>query len=248
MLKKISNTLCNIIFPHICLSCKKNLHDEKQIICADCNDKLPVNRLPFCKKCGVGLTKDEVKKNFCRECLKNLKHLHFFSSKSVFLYKEPISDLICLFKYKEKIRLSNFFGQKMIEFIKNYALLNNIDIIVPIPLHKRRLREREFNQAEILAQIISKEYNLELKSKALTRVHMKNVQSKLDRSERFKNIQGAFKIEQDIFENKNILLIDDVFTTGATLSEAALVLKKARAKQVNAFTLARAKNTNTHKF
>lgn len=240
MFEKIFNPLCNIIFPHICLACKKTLQDRKQIICNDCNDKLPVNRLPFCRKCGVNLMPDEIQRNFCKECFKNSKNLYFDSSRSVFLYREPMSDLICLFKYKQNLRLAKFFGQKMVEFIKNYALLDNIDIIVPIPLHKKRLREREFNQAEILAQIISKEYNLELSSRAITRIHMKNVQSKLQRDKRFENIKGAFRIEIDIFKNRDILLVDDVFTTGATLSEAALALKQAGAARVDAFTLAKA--------
>lgn len=240
MLKQLSDALCNIIFPHICLACKKSLSDKKQVICIGCNDKLPINRLPFCKKCGVSLTKDEMQKNFCKECLKNFKKLHFNLSNSVFLYKEPLSDLICLFKYKQKMGLAQFFGQKMITFIKNYHILNNIDIIIPIPLHQKRLREREFNQAEILAQIISKEYNLELESKAIIRAHMKHVQTLLKKDKRFENIKGAFRIKNNTVKHKNILLVDDVFTTGATLSEAALILKEAGAAKVDAFTLARA--------
>lgn len=240
VLKQYFNSFFNIIFPHICLSCKKKLNDRKQIICINCDNDLPVNRLPFCKKCGANLKKYEIQKNFCEECSKNYKKMYFDSSKSVFLYKEPVSDLICLFKYKQNLRLADFFGKKIIQFIKNYALLNNIDIIVPIPLHAKRLREREFNQAEILAQTISREYNLELEPKALVRIHMKHVQSSLEKTKRFENIKGAFKIKNNIFKNKNILLVDDVFTTGATLSEAAFTLKKAGANKVCAFTLAKA--------
>ncbi|MEW5758526.1 MAG: ComF family protein [Candidatus Omnitrophota bacterium] len=221
--KKISDSLANIIFPHICLVCKKRLLDKKQVICASCEKKFAVKRL---------------------SAPENFKKFHLDSSNSVFIYQEPVSSLICLFKYKAKLSLGNFFGQKMVEYIKNFPLLNNIDIIVPIPLHQKRLREREFNQAEILAGIISREYNFKLESKAIVRIHMKNVQSSLKKDKRFENIKGAFKIKQDIFRNKNILLVDDVFTTGATLSEAALTLKEAGASQVRAFTLARTINEN----
>jgi ComF family protein len=151
-----------------------------------------------------------------------------------------IKDLIHAFKYKNKDYLGAILGKLMIEFIKEYNLpINFIDLIVPIPLHKSRLREREFNQAEILSRGVGLEFNKEILRDAFIRQRMTKTQTELQPNERVRNVKDSFLVLDNKFiEGKNILLVDDVLTTGATSSEAARTLKNAGAGVVFVLTLA----------
>lgn len=129
----------------------------------------------------------------------------------------------------------------MIEFIKEYNLpVELVDFIIPIPLHKTRLREREYNQAQILSKHVALEFNKNLLANGLSRIRNTKTQTELADKERLLNVQGSFSVNNNRGEikNKNILLVDDVLTTGATTSEAALTLKKAGANIVFVLTLA----------
>jgi len=128
----------------------------------------------------------------------------------------------------------------MIEFIKEYDLpMNYIDLIIPVPLSKTRLREREFNQAEILSGHIAQKFNKELSSGCLKRIRHSKAQAESEPSERFLNVKNSFSLAKETdLKNKNILLVDDVLTTGATCSEAARILKESGCGIVFALTLA----------
>lgn len=128
----------------------------------------------------------------------------------------------------------------MIEFIKEYNLpIGYIDFIIPIPLHRIRLREREFNQAEVLARNIAREFNKDLLNNNLIRHRLTKTQTDLEENERILNVKDSFRVlEKKCLKGKNILLIDDVLTTAATSSEAAYALKNAGANMVFVLTLA----------
>ena len=128
----------------------------------------------------------------------------------------------------------------MIEFIKEFNLpMDFLDLILPIPLHKARLREREFNQAEILSNCIASEFKKEVSNDTLRRHRATKTQTELEDNLRFLNVKGSFSVvNSEYIKGKNILLIDDVLTTGATASEAAYTLKNAGANIVFVLTLA----------
>ncbi len=120
-------------------------------------------------------------------------------------------------------------------------LVSNVDMIMPVPLHAKRLRQRGFNQALLLAHRMSERHGLPLVYDNLIRQRSTRPQVELKGDERIKNVKGAFTLRQPgKVEEKNIILVDDVFTTGATMNECAQVLKQAGATHVTAFTLARA--------
>lgn len=124
-------------------------------------------------------------------------------------------------------------------FIREYGLtLNNIDAVIALPLHRSRLREREFNQSEELAKFIAEDFTKPLSSNALEKIKNTKSQTELKDFERFKNIKGSFKANKEAVQGKNILLIDDVLTTGATVSEASYALKESGANKVIVLTLA----------
>lgn len=239
MLRRLIDGLTDILYPKACISCKNKLNAaSEEIICKACWEKVRKNLPPFCHSCGRRLEKKNINKSFCPPCLKN--RLHFDRAFSPYIYDGPIKELIHEFKYKNKDYLSRFLAKMMIDFAKEYELpFNYFDYIVPVPLHKSRLREREFNQAELLGRHIADEFKKELLADALVRHKPTRTQTELETAERFQNVKGSFSATNPgNIRGKNILVVDDVLTTGATSSEAALALKESGANIVFVLTLA----------
>ena len=128
----------------------------------------------------------------------------------------------------------------MIDFVEQHGLrLNQFDLIVPVPLSSTRQRERGYNQSQLLAEHIGLKHALKLSTHNLIRIRHTSFQARISVKERWTNIHGAFKINHPLkFKNKSVLVIDDLFTTGATVSEVARVLKESGAKEVGVLTLA----------
>ncbi len=240
MLRRFIRGITDIVYPKVCLSCKRKLGEPAtdDYICGSCRLRIKRNLPPFCHSCGRHLEKNNRHKNICPACLKN--KFHFDRAYSPCLYEGVIKELIHEFKYKGKDHLSKPLGKIMIEFIKEYDLpIDYLDLIIPVPLHKTKLREREFNQAEILSKHIASEFNKELALNALIRMRLTKTQTELPLSLRFANACGSFSVaKENNLKGKNVLIVDDVLTTGATSSEAALAVKQAGANIVFVLTLA----------
>ena len=240
MFRRLIHGLTQILYPKVCLSCKKKLGAEAKdgFICSQCRGKIKKNLPPFCISCGRQLEKRWFAKNICPSCQK--KKLHFDRAFSPCVYDGVIKDLIHEFKYNGKDYLGRSLSRLMIEFIKEYALpMDCLDLIVPVPLHKVRLREREFNQAQILSGYIAREFDKKILEGALIRNRHTKTQTELEENQRLLNVQNSFSVlrSEDI-KGKNILLVDDVLTTAATSSEAAYTLKNSGANIVFVLTLA----------
>jgi len=242
MLSGLLHAFVDIVYPPLCLICRDrlDLRDNPANLCEGCLQKIPKNIAPFCQKCGVSLSENLKELQLCRVC--KTKVFPFDRAWSACRYTDEMVGLIRLFKYKAKLMLKEIFGKILCEFIAIYHLpIRDCDCLVPIPLHPVRLREREFNQSQVLAAEIAKRYDIRVSLNNLVRIRNTKSQTKLDEKQRFKNIRGAFSLRNPKeFASKNILLIDDLFTTGATVSEAASILKNAGAKRVFVLTLARA--------
>lgn len=240
MLRRFLQSLTDILYPKTCLACKSKVSKvtDEDLICKKCYSKIEINLPPFCFSCGRHLEKNNLNKNICPACVRN--RLHFDRAFSPCIYDGVTKKLIHEFKYKGRDNLGKPLSQIMINFIKEYNLpLNYLDFIIPMPLHKTRLREREFNQAEILSMHIAREFKKDLVKDMLLRHRQTKTQTGLKNKERFLNVAGSFMVDNRInLREKNILLVDDVLTTGATSSEAALTLKNAGAQAVFVLTLA----------
>jgi len=232
--------IIDIIYPKICHACRKKIADTSidETICIDCWAKIKTNTPPFCYSCGRKLTSKKSLKNTCLDCIE--KPLYFDRAFSACVYEGVIKELIHAFKYKKNDYLGITLSKLMITFIKEYNLpIESIDLIIPIPLYKTKLREREFNQAFILSKYLGAEFNKKVSAESLLRVKNTKTQAELKNNERFPNVEKCFCVPQEkSVENSNILLIDDVLTTGATASEAALTLKNAGANKIYVLTLA----------
>ena len=219
-----------------------NSHTDA-VICADCLEGIEMNLPPFCKKCGrhLELEHKNLDTEICPECQK--KTLHFERNWSACNYSNKMKDLLHLFKYNNKTKLRKVFGKLLIKFIQDFNIpVEKFDHIIPMPLHPTRLREREYNQTQLLTEELSKTLSLRTSGNTISRIRNTKPQSSLSAWERWENIRGAFKVKNpERINKKDILIIDDLYTTGATTSEIALSLKNAGAKEVSILTLAIAK-------
>ena len=240
MLADLFGGLKDLIYPNCCLVCKNRIELNKgqNLVCADCLDKIEKNLPPFCSACGRHLDIESIGKNTCKGC-QNTK-FYFDRAFSPCVYTGSIKKLIHEFKYAGRDYLGKPLGSIMNTFIRDYSLpIQYLDYIVPVPLHKSRLREREFNQAQILSLQVSKEFNKKVLSSALIRNKPTKTQTELGFEERRENMKDSFRVvKPERVKDANLLLIDDVLTTAATSNEAAKSLKSAGAKTVILLTLA----------
>ena len=241
MLRSLLDGLMDIIYPRICLICKSKLDNtsgKNNVVCLKCWGKIKRNLPPFCHCCGRHLEATNFTKHICPSCVK--KKLHFDRAFSPCVYEGVIKELIHEFKYKNKDYLGHTLSNLMTEFIKEYNLpISYVDFIIPVPLHKTRLREREFNQAEVLSNCIAGEFNKTVLNNNLIRHRPTKTQTDLEEEERLLNVSGSFSVKENAhIKGKNLLLVDDVLTTAATCSEAAYTLKTAGANIVFVLTLA----------
>ena len=213
-----------------CLLCGQP--DSPAILCRNCADDLP--RLPAnrCPVCALPTLNGE----HCGRCLAHPPH--YDRTLAVFQYEFPLDKLIQSFKYGHRLSLSAYFGRELLDAAQPVAAGLNLDMIVPLPLHRARLRERGFNQALELARPVAAGLGLPLESSTCTRIRATPAQATLPWKERERNIRGAFACQRDL-TNRRVLLIDDVMTTGASLDECARTLKLHGAAEVTLLIVAR---------
>lgn len=240
MLGGIFWAFTDILYPRYCVACHSRMRAAKTKVplCAICREKILPLTPPFCAKCGRGITGSHLQEGKCASCQNH--RFDFDRAWAGYAYEGVIREMIHSFKYKYKAGLGTPLAGLMLDFIKDYRLpIASCDYIMPIPLSPARLREREFNQAYILAAALSNHLSLKLLDNNLKRIRNTRSQTELDNPARWKNIRGAFRLKSPaIVKDKNILLIDDVLTTGATASEAASTLKNSGANTVFVLTLA----------
>ncbi len=249
VIERLAQGFLDLLFPPNCVIChnyiprqptvpiKSLIKAPSQIICQKCIELIQYNRPPFCLKCSRFMQKPLIHP-LCHLCRRFKPHFDF--AWGSLLFNDPLRELIHQFKYSQKTFLKIPFSSWMISFILAFELdIKQFDMIIPIPLSSARFRERGFNQSELLARSISNHFDIPISTDQLKKIRNTSSQSLLKEKERWTNIHGAFiKKNQKIIINKNILLIDDLLTTGATCSEAALILKMAGAKRVGVLTLA----------
>ena len=232
--------LINLIYPLCCQTCGLKLElTNTRYLCESCWNKISKNQSPFCIKCGMTLPGSAQEKPQCGGCSK--KDYVFTRAWSTGLYQGILKECIHLLKYGKKVFMAVPLGKLMADFINRYLDLGNIDLIIPVPLHPARLREREFNQSALLAEQINKRFNIPLSLNNLVKTRPTRPQTGLSGKERLANIQLAFKIKNSsLFSEKNVLLVDDVFTTGSTINECSNTLLRSGINNIYVLTLARA--------
>lgn len=191
---------------------------------------------PFCDTCGTPFGFGAVAGTLCAECIDDAPE--FTRARSAVVYNEASRKLVIDFKYGDRLHAVQTFTPWLAR--AGAALLADADLIVPVPLHYRRLWQRRFNQSAILGEALAKRTGIDFLPDALLRQRHTEKQKGLSRKERHENVRGAFAVNENAaLRDKTIVLVDDVYTSGATLNECARVLKKAGAAQVYVLTIAR---------
>lgn len=230
--------IINLLYPAICRVCSKKLDEFDRNICAGCAGKLKERLPPFCLKCGRQLKGDAELKAVCADCKKDT--LYFDRAWSVCHYEGALKDLIHDFKYKKITSLSKDFTGLIISFMKKYGVGKESQLILSVPMHPDKLFNREINHADILARAIGKSLGIAYSGNMLKKIKNTSSQANLKREDRIKNLQSSFSLKNGSLGcGKNILLVDDLFTTGSTANECAMLLKNSGAGQVEVITLAR---------
>jgi len=237
MFKKALNTVINLFFPHLCFICEKKVSDHG-VLCNECTKKISFLNPPLCLGCSKKIKQSS---QFCPKCQK--KNLYYNKLICCTEYKEPIKMLTHLLKYKNHDYLADFLSSLIIDYLKRIGFEGTgFDFITSVPSHSIRLREREYNQSHLLAKRLSTFLKIPLKSDIIFCKKNLKSQSRLKESERHKNVKNNF-IARASAKNKNIILIDDITTTGSTIAECAKALKNEGAKNITVITLAKARPT-----
>jgi len=239
-LKAILTGIADIVFPPRCPLCQAVLHDHgAALFCDACNRQIRRIGTPFCPACGLPFQTHEGPNHLCGECV--LRPKAFSAARAAGPYETLLLEAVHRFKYLGKSALGKILGRFMAgQDYPDFAIAS-YTLIVPVPLHVKRLRERTFNQSLILARAIARKYAMALDFTSLKRHCWTQPQITLGKTDRQANVKGAFRIDHpERIAGEKILLIDDVYTTGSTLDECARLLVKNGAADVGVLTLARA--------
>jgi len=238
-LKRLIKDVGDVIFPPQCLACAERVDlSPSQLFCVSCWMKVKFIEGSLCTVCGLPFLNSAAKSHVCGSCLE--KKPFFALARGVVSFETVIMEVVHKFKYGRDLSLGEALGSLFAEFSFSDMTFSDYKMIIPVPLHKQKLRERGFNQALLLAKKIGKKYSLPVNFSLLKRHKFTLTQTGLNRREREENIKGAFSVvDRKAVVGESLILIDDVFTTGATVNECARTLLKAGARKVAVLTLAR---------
>jgi competence protein ComFC len=228
----------SLLYPATCTICGNNLR-AGEYLCNGCEAKIVRIVAPFCETCSEPFEGSITNAFTCANCAH--RTIYFDAAVAAYRGRGIVRDVIHEFKYGRQIHLRHLVARWLLAALDDERLRGiSLDVIVPVPLHPARQRERGFNQAGLLAELLSAETSVPSKP-LLERIRYTTTQTALDRSERMENLHNAFRLRKNAdVRGLRVLLIDDVLTTGSTLSECARVLKRAGAMSVHAATAARA--------
>ena len=232
--------LLDIVFPPLCHACKEFIPDAGDLhLCTTCRGEVHSVSSPLCTVCGVPFATPGGIDHPCGACL--VTHPRFAAARAPVLFDGVARDLIHRFKYDKKVHLARPLALLTKEALTSFVASLSADLLIPVPLHRRRLRERGFNQAVLLCRPLAKAWNIPLVVDNLQRIRWTEPQVTLSASEREANVRGAFALaDPAAVRGRKVILLDDVYTTGSTVAECSRVLRQAGAEVVYVITVARA--------
>ena len=228
----------DVVLPPSCLSCDAPVGDSGAL-CPDCWSRVSFIGRPCCARCGLPFAIEAAPDAVCGDCARTPPA--YDRARAAFLYKGAGRELILAFKMADR----SWVAPRLAAWLHRAAapLLPDADLVVPVPLHRWRLLARRFNQAAVLAGLMAREADALAAPDLLVRTRRTPPQTRLSRAARQRNVRGAFAVRPSrahLVAGRSVLLVDDVLTTGATVSACARALRKAGAVRVDVATLARA--------
>lgn len=220
----------SLFFPQVCLGCKRALVFQEEYLCTHCYHSLPYT--------SFHLDKD----NQAAKSLWGRIPAETVASYFYFTYGSPIQQILHSIKYRNRPKAAQYFGRLYGTELKGAEAFKDATLIIPVPLHRKRLMQRGYNQSEYFGKGLSESMGIKMRSTVLRRIRHRKSQTTKSRYERYENTAGIFKIvrPKDI-AGQHVILVDDVLTTGATLEACASALLEVEGVRVSVITLAFAK-------
>lgn len=232
-LRPAGGLLLDILYPPRCPVCEAVLLPSQKLVCSRCRDSLPFVTEPFCMRCGKPLLHHE--DQLCADC-EMRPHL-FDEGRAVFMYEKGIRLSVNRLKFNNRREYVPFFGQCLYQLFLEMEPFWMAQCLVPVPMHPKKKAARGFDQAQLLARELSLLCRLPSKERLLVRTRFTQSSKKLSRAERRKNLRGVFDVRPEADLPSSVILIDDIYTTGATMDEAAHALRKAGVSRIFFLTL-----------
>ena len=240
---KFRSTLFQFFLPPQCPCCEKFLEEGQQGVCSNCLSEIRWIVPPFCSICGIPFISKEIEGHPCGACMTHRKY--FTMARALGAFEGSLQEAIHRWKYEGKTHLTPFFAEWMAEGLNRYWGSDSLDLLIPVPLHTQRLRQRGFNQAILLVKELSRRTGIPYHKRILQKKKSTIPQVNLSGVEREKGVRGTFHvIGKEELLGKTVLLIDDVYTTGATVNECSKVLLRGGVERVDVLTLAHALRTS----
>ena len=241
-LRMAADALVSVVFPAPCRICAATLDNASRVpVCAQCLASFVRISAPCCACCGRPIISPVVADSIqvlCRLC--RLETYGFDVARSYALYNTLMVRAILLIKHEAVVPLGVWFASRLAEVMARETKPICADVVVPVPLHPARLRERGYNQAELIARPLARQLGLQFKAFLLVRTRPRPDKLRLSRRERWTTVRGAYEARAGVrVDNLHVLLVDDVMATGATLDACSRALRKAGAARVTALTVAR---------
>jgi ComF family protein len=226
------------LFPRSCVFCDSARVDPKSFLCQECLESIRVISHPFCSQCGLPIPGLALQSDgLCGRCLSSPPP--YSRARYGVYYEGRLRDALIRFKYYAALAVGKSLSDVLIAAFRRHYDRDEFDMIIPMPVHRKRLFQRGFNQAVILAVNLASKVTLPVDRRSLIKVKDTPPQAQLPRAQRVSNLRNSFSIHDPVnVLKKNVLLIDDVATTGSTIAEATKTLLKAGASRVDALVLA----------
>lgn len=223
----------DLLFPRRCPVCGEVVLPRGQLICAPCMKKLSFVKQPLCKKCGKEVITMETE--LCLDCSRHKRSFQY--GRALINYDERARYSMAQIKYKNKREYLDFYGEAICARYEGVIRRMEADALVPVPVHPSRMKERGFNQAQVLAERIGEGMKIPVCTTLLTRNKKTLPQKQLNPMERLKNLEEAFVPGRKTDQVNSVILVDDIYTTGSTIEACARALLKAGMKRVYFLTI-----------
>lgn len=231
-MKKLFQRGLQLLFPLRCPVCDDIVNQGGEKICMACMRKLKPVTPPYCLRCGKKVSGED---EFCADC-KEKQHV-FIRGRALYEYASSAPSIYRL-KYRGRQEYADYFGEEIARYLENFIRAAAPDALIPIPLHKKRQNKRGYNQAALLARAVGGYTGIPVREDLLVRVKNTKPLKMQNPKERQNNLKKAFNIAQNDVKLESVILVDDIYTTGSTMDEAARVLMAGGVKRVYFITLA----------
>lgn len=230
--------ILNILYPARCPVCHGVIRG-RGAVCPPCEKRLRYVKEPKCKKCGKEMEKQELE--YCSDC-QRFSHA-FDKGAAVFIYEEVMRKSISMFKYHNRREYADFYAKEMYAHCQHFLKACAPEVILPVPVHWKKRRKRGFNQSELVAKKLGKLLNVPVDTKYLVRVEKTTPQKELTRLQRKQNLKKAFALSKTEKRYERVLIIDDIYTTGATIDAISEILRENQTKIIYFLTICVGRNS-----